>query len=91
MAKYRLVFKASVAKDLRRIPKQDVARVLTKIDALRENPRPIGAEKMSTTARYRVRQGVYRILNEIVDDELVILVVKMGHRRDAYRDSQREK
>jgi mRNA interferase RelE/StbE len=85
MARYRIVFKKSVAKDLRRIPKRDVTRILRRIDALADEPRPAGAEKLSKQERYRVRQGVYRILYEIADEELIVTVVKVGHRREIYR------
>lgn len=85
MASYRLVIKRSVARDLRALPKVDVAAILKRIQALAEDPRPPGCEKLSAQGRYRVRQGVYRILYEIQDDELVVLVVKVGHRREVYR------
>lgn len=85
MASYKLSFKQSVAKDLRRIPKDDVARILKRIDMLAENPRPPGSEKLSGQERYRVRQGVYRIIYEIVDGALLVTVVKVGHRREVYQ------
>lgn len=85
MAKFKIVFKRSVGKDLRNIPKQDVRRILKRIDALTDNPRPSGAEKLSSQERYRVRQGVYRILYEIQDEKLLVIVVKVGHRRQVYR------
>ncbi|HEX7030728.1 MAG TPA: type II toxin-antitoxin system RelE/ParE family toxin [Gammaproteobacteria bacterium] len=85
MASYRLVFKRSVAKDLRTIPNQDVARILNCIDSLAENPRPRGCEKLSGQEKYRVRQGAYRIIYEIRDRELVITVVRIAHRRDVYQ------
>ena len=85
MANYRLVFKRSVAKDLRVLPKADVAAILQRIEALAGDPRPPGCEKLSAQERYRVRQGVYRILYEIEDQELVVTVVKVGHRREVYR------
>jgi len=87
MASYKLSFKQSVAKDLRRIPKDDVARILKRIDMLAENPRPPGSEKLSGQERYRVRQGVYRIIYEIVDGALLVTVVKVGHRREVYQSS----
>jgi mRNA interferase RelE/StbE len=52
---------------------------------LREEPRPPQGEKLSGQERYRVRQGVYRIIYEIMDDLLVVTVVKVGHRRQVYR------
>lgn len=85
MARFEIVFKRSVAKDLRRIPNPDVRRILDRIDKLADDPRPLGAEKLSAQERYRVRQGVYRILYEIQDEELVVAVVKVGHRRHVYR------
>jgi mRNA interferase RelE/StbE len=85
MARYELRFKNSVAKDLRALPKSDVAKVLERIDALRDDPRPPGSEKLSAQERYRVRQGSYRILYEIEDQQVVVTVVKVGHRREVYR------
>jgi mRNA interferase RelE/StbE len=85
MAKYSLVFKKSVSKDLRALPKRDVARILACIQALVEDPRPPGCEKLSGQERYRVRQGDYRIIYEIQDDVLTVIVVKVGHRREVYR------
>ena len=85
MGRYSLRFRTSVAKDLRAIPKQDVRRILNRIERLAEDPRPPGCEKLSGEEKYRVRQGLYRILYEIVDSELVVTVVKVAHRRHAYR------
>ena len=87
MANYRLTFKKSVTKDFRSIPQQDIARILERIETLADDPRPVGSEKLSGQERFRVRQGVYRIVYEIQDAELVIIVVKVGHRRDVYRES----
>ena len=86
MASYRLTFKKSVTKDFRLIPKDDVARILMRIKALGDDPRPMGSEKLSGQERFRVRQGVYRIVYEILDEDLVIVVVKVGHRREVYRE-----
>jgi mRNA interferase RelE/StbE len=87
MGSYRLVFKESVAKDLRRVPKGDVARILKRIEGLAQDPLPPGSEKLSGQERYRVRQGVYRIIYEIKNEELLVLVVKVGHRREVYKNS----
>ena len=70
MGKFELVFKQSVAKDLRQIPRKEVARILRRIEALRVEPRPSGVEKLSGQEKYRIRQGVYRIIYEIRDDKL---------------------
>jgi len=85
MTRYRLSFKASVAKDLRQLPKRDVQSVLTRIEGLADDPRPNGSEKLSGQERFRVRQGTYRIIYEIKDQELVVMIVKVGHRRDVYK------
>jgi mRNA interferase RelE/StbE len=53
--------------------------------ALAEQPRPPGAEKLSGHELYRVRQGSYRILYEIIDHDLTVTVIKIGHRREVYR------
>jgi mRNA interferase RelE/StbE len=87
MANYSLVFKKSVAKDLRNIPNKDVKRILKRIDSLREYPRADGCIKLSGQERYRIRQGVYRIIYEIQESELVILVVKVAHRGEVYKSS----
>lgn len=85
MASYRVVFRKSVSKDFRPIPNKDVARILRRIETLREDPRPPGCEKLSAQERYRVRPGVYRIIYEISDHELVVMVVKVGHRKSVYK------
>jgi mRNA interferase RelE/StbE len=85
MARYELRFKNSVIKDLRALPRSDVAKVLERIDALRDDPRPPGSEKLSAQERYRVCQGSYRILYGIEDQQVVVTVVKVGHRREVYR------
>ena len=85
MARYKLVVRRSVAKDLRSLPQADVARILARIETLQVDPRPPGCEKLSGLERYRLRQGVYRILYEIADEVLTVVVVKVGHRREVYR------
>jgi mRNA interferase RelE/StbE len=87
MGRYRLLFRKSVAKDLRGIPKKDVARILRRFNALTDEPRGLGSEKLSGQEKYRVCQGAYRIIYEIRDDVLEVLVVRVGHRRDVYRNS----
>ena len=88
MASYEVIFRKSVAKDLRECPKADVKRILQRIRSLADDPRPPGCEKLSGQERYRVRQGVYRIVYEIDDKVLIVLVVKIGHRRQVYRTKQ---
>ena len=87
MEKYSLVFKKSVSKDLRNIPNKDVKRILKRIDLLLENPRAKGCVKLSSQEKYRARQGVYRIVYEIQDYELIVSVVKIAHRGAVYKSS----
>ena len=79
MARYRLLFKKSVTKDLCAIPKKDVQRILKRIKALADTPRPDGCEKLTKQERYRVRQGLYRVVYEIKDDMLVVTVVMVAY------------
>ena len=86
MAGYELRFKPSVAKDLRGIPKADVRRILNRIEALRDDPRAPGCEKLAGGDElYRVRQGTYRIVYAIRDVRVVVEVIRVGHRREVYR------
>ena len=84
MASYKLTFKKPVAKDLQPIPKRDLTRILKRIETLTQDPQPEGCEKLSGQERYRVRHGVYRIICEIFDRELVVMVVKVDHRCHVY-------
>jgi mRNA interferase RelE/StbE len=85
VASYNLEIKRSAAKELGQLPPKDRGRIVARIQLLAQDPRPQGAEKLSGQERYRIRQGDYRILYEIEDDILRVMVVKIGHRRDVYR------
>ncbi len=85
MAAYKLYFRESVEKDFAGIPKSDLKKILQRIKTLAEDPRPSGCEKLTGQDRYRVRQGRYRILYSIQDQELTVWVVKIGQRKDIYR------
>ena len=86
MAKYRILIKTSATKEIQKISnRNDRRRVVRRIQDLADDPRPRGCEKLSGGERYRVRQGVYRIVYSIEDDRLIIHVVKVGHRKDVYR------
>ncbi|WP_438862648.1 type II toxin-antitoxin system RelE family toxin [Neptunicella sp.] len=80
MAKYKITFKKSVSKDLKSVPKADIKKILFKIDSLADNPRCEGAVKLSGQDLHRIRQGLYRIIYEIRDNELIVQVIKIGHR-----------
>jgi len=85
VASYELFFRPSVAKDLEAIPTADVRRIMEKIEGLREDPRPVAAVKLSGKDYYRLRQGNYRIIYEIQDGRLIVLIVRVGHRQSVYR------
>ena len=85
MAKYEIVLRKSVRKDLEPIPKRDVQRILADIAGLANDPRPPQSRKLSGSEKYRLRCGVYRVLYEIQDAVLIVCVVKVGHRREVYR------
>jgi mRNA interferase RelE/StbE len=85
MAEYKVYFKESVEKDFSVIPKNDLKKILTRIEMLAENPRPSGCEKLTGQDRYRVRQGRYRIAYSVQDVVFTVWIVKISHRKDVYR------
>ena len=85
MASYRLRIKPSAAKELEALPKKDRLRIAARIQALAADSRPPGCEKLSGEDLYRVRQGNYRILYTVDDAALLVVVYKIGHRREVYR------
>ena len=85
MAKYKITFKRSVAKDLRKIEKNGIKRILERINELANDPRGPGCTKLSAQERYRARVGLYRIIYEIQDAHLIVLVVNVGHRSNVYK------
>ena len=83
---YRIEFKPSAAKALGKLPRDVQMRISGSINALAENPRPQGAEKMKGEEDlYRVRSGEYRVVYAVRDEVLMVLVVRVGHRREIYR------
>jgi mRNA interferase RelE/StbE len=85
MAEYEIFFKKSVWKDFKSIPDKDLKKILECIESLGENSRQPGCKKLSSQERYRYRQGRYRIIYSIQDEELTIWIVKVGHRKKVYR------
>lgn len=84
MARYRIEIKKSAVKEIKSLPPKDSSRLLKSIHALSENPRPQGCKKLTHREEYRIRVGQYRIIYTIEDDVLVVMVVKVGHRKDVY-------
>jgi mRNA interferase RelE/StbE len=85
VASCSVLIKPSAAKELERIPLKDRRRVVRRISALADDPRPPGSEKLTADDAYRLRQGSYRVLYTIDDDILTVVVIKVGDRKDVYR------
>ena len=86
MASYRLEWRRSATKDLRRIAAADVPRVVSSAEALANDPFPPGCTKLSGSERsYRIRVGDYRVLYDVFSGRLLIEVIKVGHRKDVYK------
>lgn len=84
MAKYNVLYTEAFYRSLKPIPKKDLVRILRKTKALADDPRPVGSQKLSGQEKYRIRQGDYRIIYSIEDDRLIVIVVKVGNRREVY-------
>jgi mRNA interferase RelE/StbE len=85
VANYRLLIKASAAKELEALPRRDRQRTISKIHGLASEPRPPGCEKLTSHDLHRIRQGNYRVLYSVDDSHLQVTIIKIGHRRDVYR------
>lgn len=85
MANYKIYFRKSAAKELKGLPNPALQKVIKRIEALSSEPRPAGCEKLTGKEYYRVRQGNYRIVYSIQDNELTVWVVKISHRKDIYK------
>lgn len=86
MASYRIEWKRSVHRDLRKVDQQYIPRVLKEIESLSENPRPPDCQKLVDTERtFRIRVGDYRIVYQIDDRNGIVLIDYIRHRKDVYR------
>jgi mRNA interferase RelE/StbE len=84
---YTIELRPAALRDLKRLPKEVLDRVSKKVNSLADNPRPPGVEKLSGSEdSYRVRVGDYRILYGIRDEVLLVIIVRVRHRREAYRN-----
>ena len=87
MARYSIRIKNTARKELESVAtKTDRLRIIEKIRSLADNPRPRGSMKLSGRERYRIRQGHYRILYTIEDSVLIVQVIRIGHRKEVYRN-----
>lgn len=83
---YKVEIKLSASKELRGLPLDVRERIGNRIDDLGKEPRPNGCEKLTgTSSCYRIRVGDYRVVYEVEDARVVVIVIKVGHRRDVYR------
>lgn len=86
MDTYRIEWKSSAVKELKRLDSAVIPRIVFSVQSLATNPRPSGVRKLQGSARsYRLRVGDYRVIYEIIDNVLLILIVRVRHRKDAYR------
>jgi len=84
MVAYTVQLTKNVEKDLDKLPDHIVYPILERIADLANNPRPKGCKKLKGRNGYRIRQGNYRIIYEIFDNELVVVIIAVGHRKDIY-------
>jgi mRNA interferase RelE/StbE len=83
---YKVFFKSSADRQLRKLPEALQRRIVAKVEALANNPRPQGVVQLAEYEHlWRIRVGDYRVVYEIHDDRLVILVLRVAHRKDVYR------
>lgn len=86
MATYKIVFKKPAEKVLSVIPKKFAEKILLKIYALKEEPRPQGVKKLAGNLNYyRIRIGDYRVIYSVHENILTIEIIRIGHRKDVYR------
>ncbi len=86
MASFEIQWRASTKKDLRKLPPHEVARVVTAIEALAQEPFPHGSEKLSGAEHtYRIRVGDYRVVYEVFTESRIVEIQRARHRKDVYR------
>lgn len=82
---YKISIKPTALKDLDSLPDKEVKKIAKRLLQLKENPRPIGVQKLSSDEGYRIRIGNYRILFEVNDESQIIFVYRIKHRKDVYK------
>ena len=88
--KYEIEIPDFIQKELEKYPRKEILRIRDRIRKLEVDPKPHGVEKISDN-RYRIRQGVYRIIYSIFDHKLLIIVVNISHRREIYTKKHKNK
>ena len=82
---YKVELRRRAQRALDKLPKSDFETVVEAIEELAETPRPRGVDKVKTTGVWRVRQGDYRVIYSIDDNQQLVAIVRIGHRREIYR------
>ncbi len=82
---FRITWSEKAAKQLENLPRLVARQIFNRVDELRLQPRPSGVKKLVGLPYYRIRVGDYRIIFDIHDDELVILILELGHRKNIYK------
>lgn len=86
MESFSIQWRGSTKKDIRSLPSQDVARIVTAVTLLADDPLPHGSQKLSGSERtYRIRVGDYRVVYEVFSDTHIIEIQRVRHRKDVYR------
>ena len=86
MAKYKIEISSTAEKSLKKIPQKDISKIIEAIQQLAISPFPSGSRKLrGEEGIFRIRQGNYRIIYEVVDKKLIILILKIGHRKEVYK------
>lgn len=85
MEKYKIEVKKSAVKEIKNLPSSYLNKIVDRISKLAFNPRPEGCVKLSSEEKYRIRVGTYRVLYEVNDNLLIVVVVKVAHRKSVYR------
>jgi mRNA interferase RelE/StbE len=87
MATYRIEWKTSALRELKRLDRQMVPRIVRAIESLSADPQPQGVRKLQGSERtYRMRVGDYRVIYDLLESRLVVQIIRVRHRRDAYRE-----
>ena len=84
---YKITFKNSAYKELERLPKATVRKIVVAIDGLEVDPRPVGVKKLKDSSEnlYRIRVGDYRVIYTINDGIKIVTILRIGHRKDIYK------
>ena len=86
MASYKIAWKRSAEKELRKLPKDTILQLWDRVSKLNNDPYPPGAKKLvNTESVYRLRVGDYRLIYRVDREKLVVEVILVGYRREVYR------